>query len=57
MTTLTNTLPEVAGHLRLGRTTITRLIRAGDLPSILIGGSRRVTVAALAGYIEALGSR
>ena len=57
MTTLTNTLSEVAGHLRLGRTTITRLIRSGDLPSIFMGGSRRVTEAALAGHLEALGSR
>ena len=57
MTTLTNTLPEVAGHLRLGRMTIYRIIRSGDLPSILIGGSRRVTVAALAGYLNAIGSR
>ncbi len=56
MTTLTNTLPEVAGHLRLGRMTIYRLIRSGDLPSILMGGSRRVTVAALQSYLEGLSS-
>ncbi len=57
MTTLTYTIPEVAEHLRLGRTTIYRLIGTGELPSILIGGSRRVTTEALAGYLEALGSR
>ena len=57
MTTLTNTLPEVAGHLRLGRMTIYRLIRSGDLPSILIGGSRRIAADALTGYLEAIGSR
>ena len=56
MTTLTYTVPEVAGHLRLGRTTIYRLIRSGDLPSILIGGSRRVTVATLQSYLEGLSS-
>ena len=56
MTTLTNTLPEVAQHLRLGRTTVYRLIGTGELPSILIGGSRRVTVATLQSYLEGLSS-
>lgn len=57
MTTLTYTIPEVAEHLRLGRTTVYRLIGTGELPSILIGGSRRVTTEALSAYLEALGSR
>ena len=57
MTTLTNTLSEVAQHLRLGRMTIYRPIRSGDLPSILTGGSRRIAADALAGYLNAIGSR
>jgi len=57
MTTLTYTVAEVAGHLRLGRTTIYRLIRSGDLPSIRIGGSRRIAADALTGYLNAIGSR
>ena len=57
MTTLTNTLPEVAGHLGLGRTTIYRLIRSGDLPSILMGGSRRIAADVMTGYLNAIGSR
>lgn len=47
MITLTYTVSEVAEHLRLGRTTVYRLIGTGELPSILIGGSRRVTEATL----------
>lgn len=54
MKSLTYTVPEVAAHLRLGRTTIYRLIGSGELPSILIGGSRRVTSDALERYIEGL---
>lgn len=48
---LTFTVPEVAQHLRLGRTTVYRLISSGDLPSILIGSSRRVTRQALESFI------
>ena len=56
MNTLTYTVPEGAEHLRLGRTTVYRLIGTGELPSILIGGSRRVTEAALQSYLEGLSS-
>lgn len=51
---LTYTVPEVAEHLRLGRTTVYRLITSGELPSVLIGGSRRVTAAALDNYLGSL---
>lgn len=51
MTTLTYTVPEVARELRIGRTTVYRLISSGHLPSILIGGSRRVTRQALESFI------
>lgn len=54
MDRLTYTIPEVAQHLRLGRTTVYRLISTGELPSILIGGSRRVTAAALVDFIDSL---
>ena len=57
MTTLTYTVSEVAGHLRVGRTTVYRLIRSGELPSIQIGGSRRVVADVLTEYLNALGSR
>jgi excisionase family DNA binding protein len=36
------TLGEVCHHTRLGKSTIYRLIAAGELPSIKIGRSRRV---------------
>jgi len=55
MTTLTYTIPEVADHLRLGRTTVYRLIGTGELPSIKVGASRRVTRDALQGYVDGLG--
>ena len=56
MKTLIHTVPEAAGYLRLGRTTVYRLIGTGELPSILIGGSRRVTEATLQSYLEGLSS-
>ena len=57
MTTLTDTIPDSAQHPRLDCTTVYRLIGTGELPSIIIGGFRRVTTNALAGYRKALGSR
>jgi excisionase family DNA binding protein len=50
METLTLTIPEVARELRVGRTTVYRLIGSGELPSILVGGSRRVPAEALSAY-------
>ena len=54
MTTLTYTVEEAAEQLRIGRTTLYRVLSAGDLPSIRIGRSRRITAAALAEYIDRL---
>lgn len=51
MPTLTYTVPEVARELRIGRTTVYRLISSSQLPSILIGGSRRITQHALEHFI------
>lgn len=56
MTTLTYTVEEAAQQLRIGRTTLYRLLSAGDLPSILIGRSRRITAAALTEYIDRMAS-
>lgn len=56
MNSLTYTVPEVAQHLRLGRTTVYRLIGTGELPSIKVGGSRRVTASALQVFLEGLQS-
>jgi len=51
MPTLTYTVLEVAQELRVGRTTVYRLIASRRLPSILIGGSRRITQQALEHFI------
>ena len=56
MTTLTDTIPDSAQHPRLDCTTVYRLIGTGELPSILIGGSRRVTEATLQSHLEGLSS-
>lgn len=40
-------IPEVSDRTGLSRTTIYRLIRSGDLPSFKVGGSRRISSAAL----------
>ena len=56
MNTMVLTIPEVARELRVGRTTVYRLISTGELPSVLVGGSRRVAAEALARYVEGLSS-
>jgi excisionase family DNA binding protein len=45
---------EAATVLRIGRTRLYELLAAGDLPSVKLGGSRRIAVAALERYVEAL---
>jgi len=45
---------QVAAALGLGRATVAELIRRGDLPSVKIGGARRVFRADLDGYIASL---
>lgn len=53
--TLMLTVPEVAAHLRIGRTVVFRLIKSGDLPSVRIGRARRVSREALVGFIASRG--
>jgi excisionase family DNA binding protein len=48
------TIPEVAERLRISRTCVFRLIAEAGLPSVKVGGSRRVSVDQLNGYIERL---
>ncbi|HET7477076.1 MAG TPA: helix-turn-helix domain-containing protein [Dermatophilaceae bacterium] len=45
---------EVAAFLSLSRTTVYELVRSGVLPSVRIGGSRRVRGEDLAGYVDSL---
>ena len=47
-------VPEVAAHLRIGRTSVYRLIASRELPSIKIGATRLVTSTALEQYIASL---
>lgn len=56
LNTLMLTIPEVAKELRVGRTSVYRLISTGELPSVLVGGSRRVPSEALDRYIAGLSS-
>jgi excisionase family DNA binding protein len=52
--TLLLTADEVARALRVGRSKVYELMRSGALPSVKIGGSRRVSVTALAEFVAAL---
>ena len=54
MSTMMYTVAEVARELRLGRTRVYDLIRTRELPSVKIGGSRRVSSQALADFIDGL---
>ena len=45
-------IQEVAGILAVSRSKVYELIRSGDLPSIMIGGSRRVPVAMLREWLR-----
>jgi excisionase family DNA binding protein len=48
------TVEEAAGLLSLGRTRVFALIRTGELASVRVGSSRRVTPEALRQYVEGL---
>jgi excisionase family DNA binding protein len=48
------TVPEVAERLRVSPTRVWRLIAEDGLPSVKVGGSRRVSVDQLNGYIARL---
>ena len=45
---------EVARALRVGRTKVFDLIRAGELTSVKIGGSRRVPASSVQEYLSRL---
>jgi excisionase family DNA binding protein len=48
------TVEEAAGLLSIGRTRVFGLIRTGELASVRVGSSRRVTPEALAQYVDGL---
>jgi excisionase family DNA binding protein len=48
------TAEEAALALRVGRSKVYELMRAGVLRSVKIGGSRRISAATLAEYVKAL---
>jgi len=48
------TVPEVMDMLKIGRTRVYHLIRTGQLPSVQIGSSRRITASALTEFIDSL---
>jgi excisionase family DNA binding protein len=52
------TVPKVAERLRVSPSAVSRLIGEGerDLPSVKVGGSRRVTIDQLNQYVERLES-
>ena len=52
--TLMLTPEEAALALRVGRSKVYELMRAGVLRSVKIGGSRRISVTALAEFVTAL---
>ncbi|MGH3480545.1 MAG: helix-turn-helix domain-containing protein [Nocardioidaceae bacterium] len=45
---------EAAAALRVGRTVVYQLMMAGTLPSVKVGGSRRVPMSALREYVDSL---
>lgn len=52
--TLTLTVEEAAEELRIGRTRMYALIASGEVPSVKVGGSRRVLYDDLAAYLRRL---
>jgi excisionase family DNA binding protein len=48
------TAKEAARALRVGRSKVYELMRSGELRSVKIGGSRRVSAAALAEFVSRL---
>jgi len=52
--TLMLTVEEAGHELRLGKTATSALIKSGVLPSVKIGGSRRVRRTELEAYINGL---
>lgn len=52
--TLLLTVEEAAEELRIGRTRMYALIATGEVPSVKVGGSRRVLYDELAAYLRRL---
>lgn len=48
------TMVEAASELRVSRSQIYRLVTRGELPTVRLGGSRRVTRAALEHFVSRL---
>lgn len=46
-------VPEVAEALQVSRTTVYMILKSGELPSVRIGGCRRVVPDDLQAYVEA----
>lgn len=51
---LLHTVPQAARRLNVSRTALYRLMSAGELRSVKVGGSRRIPEAALRDFVAAL---
>lgn len=56
-TALAATYADAARRLGVSKRTVERLVAAGSLPSVDVGGVRRIRVADLEGYVASLTSR
>ena len=45
---------EAASALRIGRTRLYQLLNTGELPSVTVGRSRRITATALERFVDSL---
>ena len=48
------TIEEAGNYLKIGRSTLYSLLRRGELKSLRIGGSRRITIKQLVDFIDKL---
>lgn len=48
------TVPEVAALLKVSESKAWAMVARGDIPSVLVGGNRRVSTQALWDYIKSL---
>lgn len=55
ITKLLLTVPEAAGYLGFGRTKVYELVGTGEIPSVRVGGSRRIKSDELVAYVASLG--
>lgn len=54
LASLAYTVDEAAEQLRVGRSTVQKLLNAGELPSVKIGRCRRIRAADLQQYLKNL---